>query len=141
MIGSSNFSAFYGNDLTPTTNYSDVSVDQLGDPNVTASTSSIFSDITTDKIPVRINITKDPSDLTSVSFAQEKEPNDTTDAIPSVNSGDIIYVRQGKRLTITLGNDGLADPPVSVLYELRNVLTGSRIAIVTLDLYTSITPA
>ena len=138
MIGSSNFSAFYGNDLTPTTNYSDVSVDQLGDPNVTASTSSIFSNITTDKIPVRINITKDPFDFSSASYAQEKEPNDLSDAINSISTGDIIYVRQGKRLTITLLNDGLADPPVSVQYELRNVLTGSSIVIVNLELTSSI---
>lgn len=135
MIGSSNFSAFYGNDLTPTTNYSNVSVDQLGEPTVKATSGSNFTQITTDKIPVKITFIEE---LTTISYAQEKELSDTTDATTLVSSGDIIYVRQGKRLTLTLENDGVAAPPVTIVYTLTNNLTNATIATVSLNLYSSV---
>lgn len=126
MIGSSNFSAFYGNDLTPKVNFPSSATDQGDDPDVKVSSASIFDGITTDKIPVKIAFT--PAARTT-SYAEEKEPNDVSHASNIITSGDIIYVKQGKKLTVSMIS-ALLDFGDSVTngYTLTNNLTNEQIS-------------
>jgi hypothetical protein len=107
MIDAYMFSAFYGNDLTPTTNFSvNVSNDQAGNSNVTSTSSSTLTNITTDKIPIKIEVSDFAVSLSwqGILYADQKEANDSSDATTSISTSGFttIYVQQGKKLTITL---------------------------------------
>jgi hypothetical protein len=144
MIGSSNFSAFYGNDLTPTVNFpSPVSVDQLGDANADATSSSTFTGITTDKIPVRINYNPIPTGTgwNALLYIDLKEPNDTSDATTQrTGRRTDLTVEQGKRITITLKTDALVfgGEDATMNFTLTNSLTENSIATIQLQLTNSI---
>lgn len=126
MIGSSNFSAFYGNDLTPNVNFTSSDTDQGDDPDVKVSSASTFDGITTDKIPVKITFT--PAARTT-SYAEEKEANDGSHASNIITSGDIIYIKQGKKLTVSMQSALLPfGDSVTNGYTLTNNLTNKEIS-------------
>jgi len=138
MIGGFKFVSFYGNDVTPTTSYqSYVSVNQNGDRRTRVSNSSIFSQISTDKIPVEITFSLNVSiNFTLSAFANVKEPTDLTDATTQINSNTILYVPQEKRLTISMASNAtIATPDGNGYFTLTNLLTNEVISSFTLNLY------
>jgi hypothetical protein len=143
MIGSSNFSGFYGNDLTPTVNFpTNVSVDQQTDPSVHATSSSTFTGITTDKIPIRITNGAIPSGSgwNGLAYIDVKEENDTSIATTQITTRTNFYtVPQGKRLTITFKTDNIIEDGGSptMTFTITNTLTNLQIATITLNVYNS----
>jgi hypothetical protein len=140
MIGGFKFVSFYGNDIIPVTAYQSYISQNQNDLTATKVTnSSVYSNITTDKIPVGITFSLNTSlDFSLSAFADIKESNDTTEAITQINSGTIINVPQEKRLTISMKSSTLiATSDGNGYFTLRNLLTNEIISSFSLNLYNS----
>jgi hypothetical protein len=109
---------------------------------VHATSSSTFTGITTDKIPIRITSGAIPSGSgwNGLAYIDVKEENDTSIATTQITTRTNFYtVPQGKRLTITFKTDNIIEDGGSptMTFTITNTLTNLQIATITLNVYNS----